>query len=288
MSAPAPADAAPYTVRRIQELLGVTRATLARLVDAGLVSPARGPRGEYRFTYQDLVLIRTAQGLHAAQVAPRRIAESLRKVRARLPAEVPLSGIRVSVLGREVVVRDGVSPWEAATGQRVMEFHVEPAGGGQSVVFLPSRAAPVAEAPPLPRPGDAADWFARGEAVEAEDPVGAEAAYRHALALDASHADSWLNLVALLCGQGRSEEALKVADEALARHPDEPLLHFNRAIALEDRGRDAEAAAAYERCLALSPGENDAHYNAAQVYERLGDAQRALRHLNAYRRAGGA
>jgi hypothetical protein len=282
---------APYTVRRVQDLLGVTRATLSRLIEAGLVTPAVGPRNEHRFTYQDLVLIRTAQGLHAARIAPRRIAESLAQVRASLPAEMPLTGIRVSVIGRDVVVRDGSSPWSADTGQRVMEFQVEPAGAG--VVFMSprgsteGRAAAAPTEPPPASPADAAQWFLQGESIEAEDPRAAENAYRQAVQLDPACADAWLNLGALLCEQGRSAEAVALYDEAVAHCPREPLLFFNRAIALEDLHRDAEAAQAYERCLALAPGERDAHWNVAHVYERLGDARRAVRHLNAYRRAGG-
>jgi DNA-binding transcriptional MerR regulator len=280
----------PYTIRRVQELVGVTRATLSRLIDAGIVSPSRGPRNEYRFTYQDLVLIRTAQGLHDAHIAPRRIAESLRKVRARLPAEMPLTGIRVSVIGRDVVVRDALSPWAADTGQRVMEFQVEPAG--TEVVFLPARpAAPATPATTGPsevlESGDAAQWFARGESLEVEDVRGAEAAYRQALRADPACVDASLNLGALLCEQGRCGEAAALYDTALALSPGEPLLFFNRAIAREDLHRDAEAAQDYERCLALSPDERDAHWNVAQVYERLGDARRAVRHLNAYRRSEG-
>ena len=70
----------------------------------------------------------------------------------------------------------------------------------------------------------------------------------------------------------------------MSRHPDEPLLHFNRAIALEDQGRRAEALAAYNASLRLDPDLADAHYNAARLHEALGDARKAVRHFSAYRR----
>ena len=58
---------APYTIRSIQEMLGLSRGVIAGLIAAGFVAPSRGPRNEYRFTFQDVVLLRTAVELQAAQ-----------------------------------------------------------------------------------------------------------------------------------------------------------------------------------------------------------------------------
>jgi tetratricopeptide (TPR) repeat protein len=70
----------------------------------------------------------------------------------------------------------------------------------------------------------------------------------------------------------------------LRRKPGEALLHFNRAVALEDQGRPMEAIAAYNASLQLQPDLADAHYNAARLHEQLGDAKNAVRHFSAYRR----
>ena len=78
--------------------------------------------------------------------------------------------------------------------------------------------------------------------------------------------------------------AVALYDEALRRKPGEALLHFNRAVALEDQGRPMEALAAYNLSLQLAPDLADAHYNAARLHEQLGDAQNAVRHFSAYRR----
>ena len=110
------------------------------------------------------------------------------------------------------------------------------------------------------------------------------AAYRRVLAIDPGHADAYLNLGALLCESRRFDEAVALYDEALKRKPHEALLHFNRAIALEDRGDAAAALASYHACLRLSPDLADAHYNAARLHQQLGDARQAVRHFNAYRR----
>ncbi len=271
----------PYTLRSIGQMLGLSRAVIAGLIDAGFVTPARGPRNEYRFSFQDVVLLRMAHGLRAARIPPRRIVRSLQRLRAALPRELPMTGLRISAVGGDVAVRDGSRQWEVESGQLLMEFEVAPVAG--SVAFLPheSRGAQA----PAGEERAADDWFAHGEELEATgSAAAAEAAYRRAVALAPDHADAWLNLGAMLCDAGRCDDAIVLYDEALGHCPDAPLLHYNRAIALEDAGRPREALAAYDTSLRLAPDLADAHFNAARLHERLGNGQKALRHLSAYRR----
>jgi hypothetical protein len=301
------ADATTYTIRALQEMLGLSRGVIAGLVASGFVAPTRGPRHEYRFTFQDVVLLRTAVELQAARIPPRKILGALRKLRSTLPDELPLTGLRISAVGNEVTVRDGRSQWDADSGQLVMDFEVAPARGTVALFKRPVAAGPVAAKPGVGRVGkaagaesvemkerarpfaaplrdDVAAVFSRGEALEASDPAAAEAAYRKVLALDPDHADAYLNLGALLCDSRRCAEAVALYDEALRRRPTQALLHFNRAIALEDLGRTDEALVGYHASLRLAPDLADAHYNAARLHEQLGDAKQAVRHFSAYRR----
>jgi tetratricopeptide (TPR) repeat protein len=278
-------------------MLGLSRGVIAGLVDSGFVTPRRGPGNALRFTFRDVVLLRTAVELQAARIAPRRILAALRKLKTSLPAEMPLTGLRITAVGNDVTVREGAAQWQAETGQLVMDFEVAPKQG--SVAFL--QRTPRAEAaPPAPSPAarsrrgerpesddpvrDAMSWFCLGEVLEASDLRAAEDAYRQALALNPAHADTYLNLGALLCEGKRCEEAVTLFDEAVRRYPEEALLHFNRAVALEDQGRVRDAIAGYEAALRLDPELADAHYNAARLHEQMGDARKAVRHFSAYRR----
>ena len=270
----------PYTIRSIQEMLGLSRGVISSLIAAGFVAPTRGPRNEYRFTFQDVVLLRTAAELQAARIAPRRILQALRRLKERLPAELPIAGLRISAVGNDVTVREGGSQWQADSGQLVMDFQFAPVKG--SVTFLQRPPASPSVQPAVADAVDAA--FSLGEALESTDRRAAEAAYRRVLALDPDHADAYLNLGAMLCEAKRCKEAVALYDEALRRKPGEALLHFNRAVALEDQGRAMEALAAYNASLQLAPDLADAHYNAARLHEQLGDAKNAVRHFSAYRR----
>ena len=269
----------PYTLRGIQDMLGISRGVITGLIGAGFVSPTRGPRNEYRFTFQDVVLLRTAYGLQAANIPARKILRSLARLRASLPDEVPLTGLRITAIGNDVAVREGTMQRSAESGQLLIDFEVTPANGNASVAFL-QRKPQKDDAPE----DDPAAWFAHGEDIEPHDKDAAEAAYRQALALAPDYADAYMNLGALLCDAGRCDEAVELYDEALQHCPNAPAVHFNRAIALEDPGRSDEALASYEACLLLSPDLANAHYNAARLYQGAGDVKKALRHFNAYRR----
>lgn len=270
-------DETPYTLKSIEAMLGVSPGVVRGLVRAGFVSPARGPRNELRFSFRDVVLLRTAQALRAAKVAPRTILRSLRQLRRSLPAELPLTGLRVTAVGNTVAVHDGDLQWEPESGQLLIDFDVVPARGSVSMFAHGTRAACM--------PETADTHFRRAQRLEGEGRAEeAEAAYRRALALDAGHVDACLNLGALLCDLGRSAEAVGVYAEGLRRSPDVGSLHFNLAVALEDLGEREAALESYQHCLALEPRSADAHFNAARLHDQLGQMQQAVRHFNAYRR----
>ncbi len=272
-----PVEESTFTLRRVQAMLGLSRTVVAGLISAGFVVPTRGPRNEHRFTFQDLMLLRTAYALQASKIPPRKILRSLARLKATLPETLPLTGLRITAVGADVAVRDRDGHWAADSGQLLMDFEVAPAPGS-SVTFLEHATVD-------PGPVDSADsWFQRAEALEASDPKGAERAYQEALARRPEFTDAYLNLGAMWCEAGRSDEAVELYEHALALWPPSALVHYNRAVALEDQQRPSEAIASYERALALDPTLADAHYNIGRLQEVLGDARGALRHFSAYRR----
>jgi tetratricopeptide (TPR) repeat protein len=268
-------DPSTFTLKRVQAMLGLSRTVLAGLIAEGFVSPARGRRNELRFTFQDLMLLRTAHALQSAQIPPRRILRSLARLKAGLPDTLPLTGLRISAIGADVAVRDRSGQWQADSGQLLMDFDVAPVGGEVAFIEHAAAAAP---------PADATAWLARGEALEAADPAGAEAAYQQALKRAPDLVAAYLNLGAMWAEAGRFAELAALSEQALRQCPDNALIHYNHAIALDHLERLPEALASYERSLALDPTLADAHYNLGRLREQLGDARGALRNFSAYRR----
>lgn len=258
---------APYPLRQALRLTGLSKRFLDSLVEQGLLGSSDG----LRFSHQDVVVGRTAKALRDAGVPPRKVLQALRHVKESL-ADGPLSGVRLRPQGGAVELHTADQRLDAHTGQALLPFDDElrPAG-----------------VQPLGAEQDAAYWLQEAMRLEASDSAAAEAAYRRVLAQDVCCAAAYINLGALLCEAKRCEEAVALYEQALDTCEPTALVHFNRATALEDVGRPHQAVAAYERALALEPGLADAHYNLSVLLERLGDQSGALRHMSAYRRAGG-
>lgn len=234
-----------YGVRDVEKLLRLPRSTIRTLIAAGFVSPTRGPRNAWRFSFQDLIVLRTAQALADAHVPHRRITKSVKDLRRHLPESMPLSGLSICAVADRVVVREGDSRWQADSGQYLLAFEGDPSNGSLSVIERADTRAAAAH------PGD---WEAR---------------------IDRGLA---------LYEAGRFAEAEHAYREAIAIRSDDAIPHYNLGVLLEDMKRIPEAAAAYMAALRCDPELADAHYNLALVCKRLGRPKEALRHMSQYRR----
>jgi len=265
----------PYGVRDVEKLLRLPRSTIRSLIEAGFVSPARGPRNSWRFSFQDLIVLRTAEALAAANVPRRRITRSVRELRRHLPESMPLSGLAISAVGDRVVVREGASRWQAESGQYLLAFEGDPASDSLEVFARSAKAQPA---------HDAREWFEQGLALEEKDIDAALGAYQQALEADPELLDAHLNRGRLLHEAGRLGEAEQGYTDAITACGADPLLLFNLGVLLEDMERGSEAIEAYRAALDSDPTLADAHYNLALLYERLKKPKEALRHMAQYRR----
>jgi tetratricopeptide (TPR) repeat protein len=248
----------------------------------GFVRPARGPRREYRFSFQDLIVLRAARALIAAKVSRKRIHRSLKDLRRHLPETAPLSGLSICAVGDRVVVRDGAQHWQVDDGQYVLGLEVSFENGVLHVVD--HKSAPPAAAPTAASSEDSIDWFDRALELEETDPVAAIKAYERAVEREADNASAWINWGRLLHEQKRNRDAESVYRRALERLGPHALLMFNFGVLLEDLGRTGSALEAYQSALGEDPNLADCHYNLARLYESLGKLQHAIRHLGQYRR----
>ena len=263
-----------FGVRDVERLLRLSRSTILGLIRAGFVAPARGARGEYRFSFQDLILLRTARALSAAKVPTQRITRSLKALRRRLPDTVPLSGLRICAVGDRVVVAEKRGRWHADSGQYLLDLDVSVADGELSVQARGE----------ISGKGGAEQWFNRGLALEADSRENAEEAYKRALSLDPGHLAARINLGRLLHEAGRLPDAERVYRDGVARAGKDAVLWFNLGVLLEDMGRHGEAIAAYESALRADPRFADCHYNLALAYEAAGNGRGAIRHMGEYRK----
>ena len=264
----------PYGVGEVEKLLHLPRSTIRSLIAAGFVSPARGARNAWLFSFQDLIVLRTAQALADAKVPPRRITKSLKELRRHLPDAMPLSGLSLCAVADHVVIRERGSRWQAESGQYLLEFEGDPADGSLSVIE--GEAA-------VEAPSGAEAWFDRGVALEPADPEAALRAYLQAIAVDPAFLNAHINLGRLLHEAGRHAKAEQVYRDAVKACGSDPVLLYNLGVLLDDMDRKAQAMETYEAALSADPNLAECHYNLALLCEKLKKPKDAIRHMSRYR-----
>ena len=269
-----------YTARDVAKLLGLTPDQVRSYARAGVLEPHRGSRGEYRFSFQDLVLLRTAKGLMTDRIPARTVRRSLRKLKDQLPSGRPLTALQIAAQGDRIVVRDGKTIWNPESGQSQFDF---------DVAELAETVAPLArknteEAIESEDDLDAEDWYDIGCELEAAAPEQARDAYRRSLELDPSHADARLNIGRLLHEVGKLGAAEAHYRMALTERPDDATAAFNLGVCLEDLGRLTQAIEIYQKAIAIEPDFPDPYYNVARLLERTGNHVAAIRHLKTFKK----
>jgi len=267
-----------YSTKDVAALLGLSAEQVRSYVRAAFLAPRQGPRGEYYFSFQDLVLLRTAKALVAARIPRRRVRLALQNLREQLPGDRPLTGVRISAQGHHVVVRDGGEVWNPESGQALLDFEL--AELAREAATLPLRTAE-----PPDEPEAAAEWYERGWALEDEGELeAAMTAYARALEIDPGLADAHLNLGRLLHERGAAADAERHYRAALGLRPDDAIAAYNLGVALQDLHRLRDAAEAYKAALAHDRAFADAHFNLVGLYEALGEREAAFRHLRIYKK----
>lgn len=215
-----------YGLREVERLLRLPRSTIRSLVQAGFVAPARGARGAWQFSFQDLVVLRKAQALAAARVPHRRIVHAMKELRR-----------------------------QAESGQYALEF------GSLSVMAqpMPDARELFDEAAKLERKDRDAALKAYEQAIAA-DPAfvdarinlglllhqsgrmaKAERAYRDAILACGRDPTLLYNLGVLLEDMGRKRDALEAYRAALRGDPGFADCHYNLALLCETLGRTKDA-----------------------------------------------
>lgn len=268
-----------YTTRDVARLLRLSEAQVRSQARAGFLTPDRGPRNSYRFSFQDILLLRTARDLAGARVPPRRIKRALSNLAHHLPLGKFLTGLRITADAGRVIVREGEASWNPESEQLQIDFAglVPPtrsSGVALSICQLPKRSGERLSA---------AQWFDRGEELEDTAPDEAMNAYGRAIALDPGRSDARVNLGRLHQLAGRVAEAIDHYREAL-REGGDATAAFNLGTALEELGRRESAIEAYCQAIRMDRAFADAHFNLSRLYELVGQRDVALRHLREYQR----
>lgn len=268
-----------YSTQKVAELVGMAPKQVRHYVRRNLVAPQRGAKGEYRFGFQDVVLLRTARSLLDSGISPRGLFRALARLKAGADPETVLSAVRIHAQGGAVVVRSEDQVWDAETGQGCLQLEPSAATVADSDAVQPMWTYLNEDS------GDGDDlssdeWRQLGVDLEELDVAKAFEAYGRALEADPGNADAHVNIGRLYQLKGNLKGAKRHYELAVQAAPKHQLALYNLGTLFDEINEPALAAAYYHK----APKVPDAHHNLARIARRQGDELAYRRHHQQYQR----
>jgi tetratricopeptide (TPR) repeat protein len=262
-------------------------------MQVGFVGPTVRKGGRFYYTFCDLVAVKAAKDLLAADVTLQKARKAVEALKKALPAETnPHSRLRVCSNGDTIVALAEDVAFEPIGGQVVMAFTLPSFGEHIAAVLAMPRVDPSTSAAPeqvtdspTEANGGTTAYRMFVEACAAEDrgdTQTAEHMFRQALDLEPNMAAALTNLGNLVYRQGELEEARKLYERALERDPSQAEARYNLANLLEDLGETDLAIAELRRVCLAAPDFADAHYNLGLMLAQVGGTAQAKQHLERY------
>ncbi len=265
-----------FSTTEIAKILDVTPEWVRAQARGSIVAPVRTRQGHFRYSFQDIILLRAARRLRKPGISPTRIRRALSALSSNLPAGRSLSSVRLEPIGDRIVAGDEAIAWEPESGQTVIDFGAGPLRRNISLINRTYSA--------LTKPQNPEDWFNLGLQYEhRRDEQNAELAYRRVCELDATHINARINLGRLRHAGDCLEDAEAFYRAALAIDPDHPIALFNLGVVLEDRGLVDAAMQSYRSAIDSDPEVAEAHYNLARLCAQQSEQLEAVKHYSRYR-----
>lgn len=263
-----------YTTDDVLRILHLSEQTLRACCRAASY-PSRQTRRQPHFTFQDLLILRTAKGLLEAGISVGRVRKVLASLKRQLPDDQALSHVKIYADGRRVVVWDAAGQWQPDSGQFLLNFDVdEVKGSGKVRTFVRRGAAPRTRL-------TAQQWYERALELEHDSPEEACHAYEEAVKADPQLIEAHLNLGLLHHIGDRLDQAETCYRRAIESAPDEPRGYFNLAGVLKQKDDRQGAIAAYTAAIQRQPDLMEAHEQLALLYDAEGNTTMAFRHGSA-------
>ncbi len=264
-----------FTSGEVAKILNLSPARIRSFVRAGFIRPVR-ERRSLRFTFKDLIFLKTAKGLLESAVPSHTVVRMLSSLKRQVPPDQHLASIKIYADGRRIVVWDGKARWQPDSGQFLFNFTADTMARNLSLRENPQE---------INKAGLTAEhWFNLGVELEATSIDEAQRAYIMALEIDANMSNAHLNLGRLYHNANELKKAEAHYRAAGACAPQDPAPQFNLGVLMEDLKQPTAAMLAYREALRLDPAFADAHYNLGLLCETLGKKAEAVVHFRAARK----
>jgi tetratricopeptide (TPR) repeat protein len=285
-----------YSIRDVARILAVPEARLRYWMQTGFVGPTVRKGGRFYYTFCDLVAVKAAKDLLAADIPLQKARKAVEALKKALPGDThPHSKLRVCSDGDTIVALADDIAFEPIGGQVVMAFTVPSFGEHISEVLAMPRVDPsapqaVEDSPTEANGGTTAyrHFVEACAAMDRGDSQMAEHLFRQAIDLEPHMAAALTNLGNLVYRQGELEEARRLYERALEHDPNQPEARYNLANLLDDLGETDLAIAELRKVCAAAPEFADAHYNLGLMLAQVGGTSQAKQHLERYLELDGA
>jgi tetratricopeptide (TPR) repeat protein len=282
-----------YSIRDVARILAVQESRLRYWTQVGFVGPTVRKGGRFYYTFTDLVAVKSAKDLLAANISLQSARKAVEGLRKMLPNDThPASKLRLCSDGSTIVALADDIAFEPIGGQVVMAFSLAAFGMHVAEALAMPRVDP--NSPSIPTEITDSPTEANGgttayrhfvEACAAEDRGDSETAehlFRQAIDLEPNMAAALTNLGNLVYRQGEPLEARKLYERALDHDPSQAEARYNLANVYEDLGETELAIAELRRVCSACPEFADAHYNLGLMLAQVGGTGQAKQHLERY------
>lgn len=116
-----------FTNHHVEAIFKISRKLLFYWRKIGLFNPSEITQGKHsRYTFEDLVAIKTIKSLKDAGISTFKIKKVVAKLRKQFPDKInPLASKSLYVLGKEVIISDSKGSYNPLTGQGAYSTEVD-------------------------------------------------------------------------------------------------------------------------------------------------------------------
>ncbi|MGH7863811.1 MAG: tetratricopeptide repeat protein [Candidatus Binataceae bacterium] len=258
-----------FTTRAAARILAVPPERIRYWIRRRLISPAMKRGRNFRFAFNDLLVMRLAKDLLPKRHHIDPVRRCIARAQEIAAPDRPVSSLRLSNLDGRIVIRDGRAAFEVDTGQMLIDFEPERPPAAVDDRFGPARAR---------------ERFDEARRIAEEDPLKALSVYSALIGREPQNFEGHLRLAALLDSEGDLSGSLRHLLGAAAIAPANADVHFKLGLLYRQRSEPDHAIRSFHRAIECDPTHVEAHRNLADLYNDAGRKRDAQKHLTAIHR----
>jgi tetratricopeptide (TPR) repeat protein len=258
-----------FSTRSAARILAVSPERIRYWVRRRLISPTATRGRNYRFAFNDLLVMRLAKELLQSRRHLEPIQRCILRVREFFDGERSVTALKLVNDEGRIVVRDGAILFEAETGQLLFDFARDREPGKVEESFGPARVR---------------ERFEEARRLAEQDPLKALTIYSELVGREPGNFDAHMRLATLLEREGDLGGALRHLLGAGAIAPANAEVHLKLGLLYRKRGESQTALKSFLRALECDPASVESHRNAAELYDAIGRRRDAQKHMGAIHR----